>query len=119
MSDVILDREGINFVKGLLSETEQQLVDSFVRSEKLVEAVRKVLLTSVYNNGTLTPDQRANPSRNFMLSITNRRELTNEEVGAQARAVAEAIALIEIGFSYLQSLKTEDIKVEEKVNKAR
>lgn len=119
MSDVMLDREGVEYVKGLLSESEQAEVDAFVRNDKLFEAVRKVLLVPVYNNGTLKPDERANPSRNFMLSITNRRELSNEQLGEQARAIGEAVTLIEIGFSYLKILKVEDKKVEDNTNKAR
>ena len=115
-----VDSDGVVFIKEkVLSKEEAKLLSGVVRDKRVVEALKKVLLVPVYHNGVLKPDQEADMTRNFMLSITNRRELTNEEMGAQARSIGEAVALLEIGFSYLENLDTPDIKVERKLNDAR
>lgn len=119
MSDVIIERAGRDYIEKILSPVELSKLDAFVRDKTLLEAVKKVVLVSAYNNGTLKPDEFSDPSRNFMLAITNRRDVSNEQMGQQARAVAEAIALVEIGFAYLESFKKEETKVEDKTNKAR
>lgn len=108
-----------NLLDRILDDNEKIAIKQFYDSEVMREAVRKVLLSSVYYNGILLPGEEADPTRNFMLTITNRREMSNEEMGAQARAVAEGLAALENGFSALAAFKTEDVEKAEEKNPAR
>src|SRR3990167_11050265 len=100
-----IGKEDKQFVDSILDEQEQTWIREFVRNHVLFEAVRKILLIPVYHSGVLKKGEKPDMTRNFMLSITNRREQTNEELGKQARAVAEAVALLDAGFSYLEMYK--------------
>lgn len=104
---MLISKEEKQFVDSILDEQEQTWVREFAKNPVLFEAVKKVLLIPVYHNGTLKKGQKADMGRNFMLSITNRRNATDKEIGRQARAAAEAVVMLECGFSYLELYKSE------------
>jgi len=89
-----------------LDEQEQTHLRQFADNPTLVEAVRKLLLFSIYNNGVLKKGEKADPRKNFLLSITNRRGVTDEELGREARAAAEGISALEFGFESINLFKT-------------
>lgn len=91
-----------------LSDVEKELIGSFVENQELREAVRKVLLFGVYNNGTLKKGKKPDPTLNFALGLVSNAEelhLDNEKLGAQLRACWEAIKFIELAWSNLEKYK--------------
>lgn len=116
----MLDKAGVDYIKGILDDREKSLLKDAAKNETLMEAIKKVVLAAVYNNGTLKPGEAANPLRNFMLASSTRRdEMTNEQIGAQTRAIRDALEVVEIGFAYVDNFKYNEPKVENKPNKAR
>ena len=116
---MLVSRDERDFVKGLLSPTEQSYLEQLAKNPEFMDAIKKIILIPVYYSGTLKAGKKPDPNRNFMLSITNRRDLSNEELGNHARAVAEACAMIDAGFSYLESLKPIPERSEKDKNEAR
>lgn len=84
-----------------LSDSEQQKIASFMRDTKMVDAVKKVILAGIYFNGTLKPDVKANPLKNFALSLAFDPKIDNEALGADLRATAQGISFVEKGFGEL------------------
>ena len=103
----------------ILNDVEKAAVQKFVEFETMREAVKKVLLAALYSNGTLKPGQAADPLTNKALTIPyNNPQGSNEQLGAELRAMYAGIMLLEEGFKKLDEFK----KVEEKPkqpNKAR
>ena len=103
----------------ILNDVEKAAVQQFCAFGTMREAVKKVLLAAIYHNGTLKPGAPAEPLINKALTIPhNHPDFTNEQVGADLRAMYHGIMLLEEGFKQLDSYK----KVEEKQpkpNKAR
>lgn len=105
-----------------LSDKELEKVDKFVKDKVQFEAVRKVLLDGIYNNGTLKKDAPADPLRNWALSLgaTSNQgvHLTNEQVGAELRAMSEGIYFLEMALKQLTQISKkrdeEKAKVETK-----
>lgn len=84
-----------------LSDAERAKVASFMADERMVEAVKKVLLAGIYYNGTLKPDQKADPLKNAALGLAFNPSFTNEQLGADLRAFAQGIESVENGFKKL------------------
>ena len=90
----------------ILDEQEATFVSQFYDNQVMREAVKKVVLASVYYNGTLKKGTPADPNQNFMLALANTKG-TDEAIGREARAIALATALLESGFAALASYKRE------------
>lgn len=95
----------------ILNDIEKAEVLKFIENRTMVEAVRKVLLSGVYFNGTLRAGEKAEAGRNFALALVvqklaNNEEISNELLGQDIRGAAEGIRLVEIGFSQLDKFKT-------------
>lgn len=85
-----------------LSDIEHERIVSFYNDAVMREAVRKVILAGVYNNGVLKPGEPADPTKNFALSLAFAKgDYSNEDLGADLRAVAEGIRAVEQGFNEL------------------
>ena len=117
---MLIGLEEKNYVDSILNELERTEVAQFVANKTLLEAVKKVLLIPIYHSGVLKAGEAPDFTRNFMLSITNRREQSDEQIGQQARAVAEAVAMLDAGLSYLEIYKpSEKVDEDKKKNPAR
>lgn len=109
-----------DFVASLLNDIEKDAVATFVTNHTMLNAVRKVLLAGLYHNGTLSGGTEADPSRNFALSMAfNNPDATNEALGADLRANAKAIILLQVALAQLEKFKPEVVSEEKQVNKAR
>lgn len=97
-------------MKEFLNDLELEKVKVFVEDPVMFEAVRKVLLSGIYQNGTLKPGQKANPSKNFALSLAFDPKVDNEALGADLRASASGIHFVELGFRELEKLVPQPIK---------
>ncbi len=109
-----------DFLDEFLNDAEKSAVQQFYDNELMREAVRKVLLFGVYNNGVLKKGKPANPLLNFALGfVSNRPEFDNETIGAKLRASWEGINFLEIAFSNMAKYKKEEEKVVDNKNPAR
>jgi len=93
-----------------LSDVEKSQIEKFVGNVKMFEAVRKVLLAGIYENGVLKADQPHDASKNFALTqvftaLINGHPISDEDIGQNIRAQAAGIRLIETGFKKLSDLK--------------
>jgi len=104
-----------------LNDIEKQLVEAFYKNETQREAVKKVLLMGIYNNGVIRSGEVHNPQLNWALSLAwnmDGTSETNEKLGANLRAVAEGIKSVELAFKELSKFTTIE-PVKEKKNPAR
>ena len=104
----------------ILNDVEKAAVQQFMGSETMREAVKKVLLAALYTNGTLKPGVPAEPLINKALTIPHSRpEFTNEQIGAELRAMYHGIILLEEGFKQLATYVKVEPKESKQPNKAR
>lgn len=106
-----------------LSDIEKDKIINFNQDEVLVNAVRKVILAVIYDNGTLRKDLAPDPLKNgalglAFLSISGRGVVTNEDLGADLRGLAQGISLLENGLNALSKIKKEGELVESPINVA-
>lgn len=96
-----------------LSELERKEVIKFNNNLVLSNAVKKVLLESIYNNGVLRKDNPPDPLRNAALGLSFQtlagKVISNEDLGADLRGLSEGINLLEKGLFELSKIK-EDSK---------
>ena len=109
----------------MLTDIQKQKIIAFNQDEEMVEAVRKVLLASIYSNGTLREDQKAEPLRNAALGLANltiagQAVITNEQLGEDLRAFAQGVNALEAGFMELTKIKKDEKPTkDEGINEAR
>lgn len=113
-----------------LSEIEREKIVSFNEDLVLVNAVRKVLLEAIYNNGVLRKNCPPDPTRNAALGMARLSgqilqtgqvipPISNEELGADLRALSEGVNLLEQGLLQLAKIKKDPSdKVNSEVNEA-
>lgn len=105
-----------------LNEIEIEQVKLFNGNVVQREAIRKILLASVYANGVLKPGEKANPLRNAALGLllgqNGLRPVTNEKLGEELRGMAEGVLAIEEGFNKLSKYSEEVVKAKEEENPA-
>jgi len=109
-------------MENYLSDIEKEAIVTFYGNAVMREAVKKVLLFDVYNNGVLKPGEEAMPTRNFMLGLyfnNQGQEVSNEALGAELRAAAEGISTVENAFNKMKSITGAPVVKEPKVNVAR
>lgn len=106
------------YLDQFLDKIEQEKISKFVEDEKMFEAVKKVLLFSIYYSGTLRKGKKHDPMHNFALVSASLKGIKNEELGELVRAAYEGINALELGFSDLARYKVEPISGE-KENPAR
>lgn len=95
----------------MLSDIEKQKIESFCADEIMFEAVKKVLLAGIYDNGVLEEGKPAEPRKNFALSLVlGGGEFTDEHIGRVLRAQGEGIRTVETGFTKLKEVKLEKSK---------
>lgn len=84
-----------------LTDIQKAKLENFVKDPVMFEAVKSVLLAGIYQNGTLRKGVKADPLKNFALSLAFNPQFSNEQLGADLRACAEGINLVENGFNEL------------------
>lgn len=106
------------YLDQFLDKVEQEKIAKFVEDEKMFEAVKKVLLFSVYYSGTLKKGKKHKPMHNFAVVAASNKGIKDEQLGSLVRAAYEGMNAVELGFSDLLRYKVEP-KVEDKENPAR
>jgi len=97
-----------------LNETDKDILQQFIDNPQLVSAVKKVLLSAIYFEGTLNVDS----TRNFLLAFADGHK-NDAELGQLVKARAEAVKLLEEGFNKLARFKTVGKPKENNLNQAR
>lgn len=88
------------------SDLEKSKLSIIAGDPVMFEALKKHLLAGIYQNGTLKPNEKAEPTRNFALRFDLDGK-SNQELGEDLRAVVEGIRMIEVAFKELSSYKEE------------
>lgn len=115
----------MTFTDTILNDIERAEVQRFADNSTMFEAVKKVLLASVYFQGTLIEGKESNPLANFALQIVagdkinGRSVKTNEQIGSELRARYEGVNFVEGGFEDLRTYKSKQEVVEDTTNPAR
>ena len=105
-----------------LNDLELVKVKQFVEDPVMMEAVKKVVLESLYFQGTLQKDFDPDPTKNIALLMASRAiqaGYTNEQLGEYTRATWLGINALEVGFDKLKSLSYLDTELAPKINEAR
>lgn len=98
-----------------LSKVEQDKIAAFNNDKVLFEAIKKVVLKGVYNQGILEKDKPATPMFNAALGLvaqTQNGVISNEDLGADLRAFFEGAKMVEMGFDQLAKIKNKEEVVE-------
>jgi len=112
-------------VKSYLSDSEHLEIIKFTKNKIMFEAVRKVLMESVYTQGRLKEDKPCDPDMNYAFALASRKKmtgftsLTNEQIGADLVAVWEGTNLVGSGFKELERFKDTPEPVKGKGNPGR
>ncbi len=86
------------------------------------EAVRKVLLAGIYNQGVLKPGYPAEVASNFALALVfnnAKGEISNELLGQDLKASAMGIRLVDTAFKRMAGMLPEDSEKKKVINQAR
>ena len=59
-----MNQDPLQLLKNVLSKEEQAELEKFNQYPMMKQAVKKVLLFGIYNNGTLEPGKEADPTVN-------------------------------------------------------
>lgn len=88
-----------------LSDLEVSKVEQFCADEVMFEAVKKVLLQSIYSHGTLKAGEPGNPLKNRALVLVGG-DYDDAQLGLRLRALWEGVNALESGFDALEGYKT-------------
>ncbi len=105
-----------------LNEAEKTLIEGFVANRPMLEAVKKVLLSGIYNDGVMKPGEKADPLKNFILGRMSSPLMANApmlEKGLEVSGIIHGISMIDSGINELEKFKKVEKQVIEKKNKAR
>ncbi len=113
----------------ILNEIEKGKIIAFCEDKVMFEAVRKHLLAGLYSTGVLLPGQPADARTNWAFQLVwgrngevvdpNTKQLvavtphTNEQLGADLRAVVRGIQLVEGAWEEMASIKKPEGEKEE------
>ena len=106
----------------LFNDREKNQLDKFVNNPELMGAVKKVVLSAVYFEGTIKKGGVRRPLENFCLAFADRRSmhLTREQIGEMLEVSLLAVQLLNDGFARLQRFnKKKPKQVEPDINPGR
>jgi hypothetical protein len=105
-----------------LTDMEIKKINSFIKDEKMFDAVKKVLLASLYQDGTIKKGEKLKVRNEAFNRISEAyragQDISNENLGQSLRGLFEGVNALEQGFAYLKLLKKEDGLVESPLNDA-
>lgn len=89
-------------IQDVLSELEKSKLSQVANDKVVLEAIKKVVLSCVYFDGTLNKEGMPEPLKNFCLAIAAEPNQSNESIGARMRASLAGVQLLETGFKELE-----------------
>src|SRR3990167_2710609 len=106
-------------VQDILSELEKDKLRLIASDFITLGALKKVLLSAVYFDGTLTEEGVPDPLKNFALALASRPGVKNEDLGADLKASLAGVQLLETGFQELVKFNVKTVEAEPVKNQAR
>lgn len=103
----------------ILSKEEQDELKKFNLNEPMKQAVKKVILLCIYNNGVLKPSKKADTRMNFMLNIAWQPNKTPDLIKEEMMVAAKGAELLERGFKLIDHFKEKETNNKDKTNPAR
>ncbi len=88
-----------------LNDLEVAKVEAFCADDVMFEAVKKVLLQSIYSQGTLKEGEPGTPLKNRALVLVSG-DYDDAALGGRLRALWEGVNALESGFTELNTYKT-------------
>lgn len=88
-----------------LNDLEKEKIARFCEDEVLMEAVKKVLLAPIYEQGTLKAGEKADPAYNGALALATVRSISDEELGRDLRAFTQAMSQVENAWTKLTEIR--------------
>jgi len=106
-----------------LTELEAVEIEKFNNNPVLADAIKKVLLDAVYNQGVIKKGKKHNSLHNAFIALSFQTVqggvISNERLGEDLRAMTQGLNFVEAGFKELSKIKTEERSEEkEEVNPA-
>lgn len=109
-------------MKDYLTEVEINKIEQFCGDEAMFEAVKKVLLSPFYLDGTIQKGEKTkirNQAFNLISQAYQKDEdISNEVLGQGLRGLFEGVNALEQGFGYLKLIKSVEKPVESPYNDA-
>lgn len=105
----------------LLTEFEIAKLVALNADKVLVEALRKIFLVNIYGQGVLKKGEKSNPLQNAALALVSKartRDIGNEALGADLKALWEGLQAVEMAFDYLANLSETKVEKTEETNEA-
>lgn len=108
-------------MKDQLSDLEKVKIETFCNDEVMYEAVKKVILSSIYFHGVNIKGQKTNPTLNgafSMVSLSTNNPIPDEIIGQQLRAQWAGVNALENGMKELKNIKSGIVSPYEEENEA-
>lgn len=106
-------------LKDVLTPTEIERLEVLMADDVMFGAVRKVMLSSMYTQGTTDSLGQSSMYNSALALVTNKENATNEELGMDLRALYQGLSQLELGLGELMKFKKVESTVPAKENKAR
>lgn len=103
------------FDESLTEEEKIKIEKVFCADEVMYNAVKKVLLNSVYTSGTLKKGLSVDPQVNAafsLASLASSNPIPDAEIGANVRAQWAGISYLVNGFEMLETIKGKTVETE-------
>ncbi len=92
----------------ILSDHEKQSIEAFCNNKVMYNAVKKVILSGIYEQGTLKEDEEPNPDENaafHLASLSIKNPIPDEILGQHIRGMWAGVNALVNAFDKLQSFK--------------
>lgn len=109
----------------MFNEQEKLELERFASNEIMLQAVKKAILAPIYQEGVLKAGEPAgDPGMNFALNkvwlaLQADAHITDEMLGQNLRADAQALRHIELAFREIEKYKPVVIETKKETNNAR
>lgn len=101
------------YLDGFLNDLEKTKLEQFNLDPVMKNAVRKVLLAGLYENGTLKKGAPTDPLINPVLAIVQNAKagkLSKEQIGQEVSAYLEGVLALELAFTDIAKYTTTETK---------
>lgn len=85
----------------LLTDREKEAISSFINNEVMFKAVKKVVLSSIYFDGTIRKEGIPHPMKNWATALVNDPTISDVKLGKMLKSGVAGMQLLEEGFAKL------------------
>lgn len=106
----------------IFTDTEKNELARFVDNEVMYKAVKKVILSCIYFNGTIRKEGIPDPLENFLLALGSQcvnGSLTREQLAEKVETSVAGVQLLEKGFRELDQFRKRKEPKDKGLNPAR